>query len=107
MQLYGTLRSPVLVQLLCGCPRVWLCSDIALPCEGHVCHMCERVSLPDQMVGIWRNTVHGLTFLPCRWDVMLACWDTTQQNRPHFSQLTEMTSGIQLRADEEDVGGAT
>ena len=106
MQLYGTLVL-YLFSYFVGVHVCGLCSDITLPCEEHVCHVCERVSLPDQMVGTWRNTVHGLTFLPCRWDVMLACWDTTQQNRPHFSQLTEMTSGIQLQADEEDVGGTT
>ena len=38
---------------------------------------------------------------------MLACWGTSQENRPHFSQLTEMLSDIQLRADKEDVGSTT
>ena len=65
MQLCGTLvlylfSYCVGVHGTCG-----LCSDIALPCGGHVCHVCGRVFLAGQMVGTWRNTVYGLTFLPC------------------------------------------
>jgi len=69
-------------------PRVWAC----IPSRPNGWYLEEYCS--------WSH----IPTLYCRWDVMLACWDTTQENRPHFSQLTEMLSDIQLRADKEDVG---
>ena len=38
---------------------------------------------------------------------MLECWDTTQQNRPDFTQLTELLSDIWFAANDEDVGKLT